>query len=361
MKFGGNKLKKILLLNEGNSNNLGDRAINESIKKILELNGYSVEFVDFLGIEETDIIVNELSKKSNIVVSILRKIVPDFIRTIRAHIKWINKELKIIKKYYLCEYDYLVIGGGQLILSNFYFPMAMYLWINKFSKKKNFKIYIVGVGAGIDFSFIDKQLYYKSLKKVDKLFIRDSKSIEILEKIFNIEAEFIPDAAFCLDLVYKREIIRERKVLVGIVDYEVYRLYNKDNKSEIKYIEEWIEYTKNYIEEGYNVELFYTTPEDYLQSLKLKNEYEKRYGYTLEINECKNLKELIRIIQSSEKLISARMHALIIGMVYGVKVIPYNISHKIETFSNEYINSDVSTKELQRKIRGKIEELFKKI
>lgn len=351
-------MKKVLLLNEGYSNNLGDRAINESLKRILEINECIVDSVDFIGIEQKDMSVSEITKVTSVKLKLLRKIVPVFIKKIRSQLQFIKKELKIIKKYYVNDYDFLVIGGGQLILSNFCFPMAMYLWVNKFAKKKNVKIYIIGVGAGTEFSFINKQLYNKSLDKVDKLFIRDTKSIEVLDKLFNVKSEFIPDVAFFLNNVYQRNRISTNKALVGIVDYDVYRLYNKDNKSEIQYLEEWIVHVEKLFDEGYDVELFYTTPEDYLQSIKLKNKYENKHSYDLKINESKNLEELIDVVQLAEKLISARMHGLIIAMVYGVKVIPYEISHKLKIFSNEYINNNVSIKELQEEICLVIGKLF---
>jgi polysaccharide pyruvyl transferase WcaK-like protein len=357
VKLGRENLKKVLLINEGFSNNLGDRAINLSIKRVLELNECNVECVDFVGCDVEEIDISETIKEANAKVKLLRKITPMFIRTIRAQIKWLRKELNLVKRYCVNEYDFIIIGGGQLILSNFYFPMAMYIWVNKFARKKNVKIYIIGVGAGDVYTFIDKYLYKRSLAKVNKLFVRDNKSIEILEDLLSVKAEFIPDMAFYLEYVYPKYKKSTNKALVGIVDYQVYKLYNKEYKSEIHYIEEWIEEIKKICDEGYEVELFYTTPEDYLQSIKLKKQYEEKYNHSFKINKCNNLKELASVIQSAEKLISARMHGLIIAMNYGVKITPYEISNKIKTFNNEYIKTDVSIKELQEEIYSIVNKL----
>ena len=104
-------------------------------------------------------------------------------------LRWLQINIAVSKN----RYDIAFIGGGQLILSNTIFPIAMFTWVLVL-RAFGTKVIILGVGSGEKFNLMDKLLYKISFK-----FCNDYESITQLKKTFKINASFIPDIAFCYE------------------------------------------------------------------------------------------------------------------------------------------------------------------
>ena len=105
--------KRILILNRFKTNNLGDQLIGESVKSIFNKYGeiYQEDIIDSFD-------VNEIRNPScgvyhNLILSILR---------MKSKYKYYKRRLFNSAKYKLLKqrkYDYIIIGGGELINSSF--------------------------------------------------------------------------------------------------------------------------------------------------------------------------------------------------------------------------------------------------
>ncbi len=343
--------KKILLINEGYSDNLGDQAIKDSLIFLLKNNIVAdIEFADFTKKINAPLQISSINQVSNasLIKKVIRLLIP-------AKIRWIISSFSRIVSKSKEKKDLIVIGGGQLILSNATFAIAMFLWVFVLNLFGNKNIILFGVGSGTNFSFIDKLLYQYSLHNVKDIYVRDYKSKELLKELFNIDAKFVYDVAFCYSLIDTKNIDIElsNKVLLGVTDFEVYKTYNKDNLSIEEYYESWITLLKTNHIDIKNTILFYTTQRDSAESVKFMEYVNNKYAIDLTLLETNTIGELINAISSSEYIVSGRMHALILGVSYRKKIITYSISKKLEEFDRMF-NKGVDLKEVQNQIVNQV-------
>lgn len=347
------KKEKILLINRGWSDNLGDQAIKYTLEELLKSYNYEVDFSDFTQYKKNQDL-NYKNKSKEISCrekKMFRKVISCIIpvSTLRR-ISWIVKNYKIFKACFK-EYDLVVIGGGQLLNSNYVFPLAMFLWVNLFELFNDSKIIIFGVGAVRNYNRFDKFLYSNALKKVDKIYMRDYESIKILSEVFNQNASYVPDVAFCINKLKSEEIVNKRnEVLIGLTDYNRYKKYYND-KGRDEYYLEWEKIILHYVDKKYNVKFFYTTVGDLTEAINMQKTILNKYKTYIDIIEVNNLDELINAISHAAVVVSPRMHALIIAYVYGCDVIPFIMSDKIKVFKEQYLDDkSISLDELQNQV-----------
>ncbi|MCC3648465.1 polysaccharide pyruvyl transferase family protein [Cytobacillus oceanisediminis] len=352
-------MKKALLVNKGWSDNLGDQVIKFSIEHLLEENEYEVDFFDFTQTKQTVYTsyknAAEIEHRKEVDHSFKNKIKKLALKSyLFRNTLWYKNNQNLFKGERLADnYDLIIIGGGQLILGDSTFPFAMYLWVRLLKKRyKNARLIILGAGAGGSFKFLDKYLYKRSLKQFDKLYIRDHDSINLIKKNFNVESTYIPDVGFYVSKAHKLNFKKEKKVLIGITDFLVYKRYNRTNITEEDYYKYWEEKVINYINNDYIVELFYTTMRDLVQTLKLKQRLERDYNLNVNILYCDSLEELLNEVAKASILISGRMHGLIIGYAYDCEVIPFVISDKLKSFKEHYLDRNTSIDILQAEIEN---------
>jgi len=339
---------KILIINEGLSDNLGDQAINDSLFYLARLNG--VDDITHADFTKNISIPNEISihnvKRGKLIF--IKKLLP-------VKLYWFLKNFSRINQISKGKYDKVIIGGGQLLLSNNYFSVALFTWITFLKFYHNHKIIIFSVGSGSKFRLADKILFKYALKKADSVFVRDFKSQVFSKTFFNIKSNFVYDVAFMHNKFLKIEKRKTDQILLGVVSYDIYVRYNSIFKSKDQYYKSWIKLLdKNKIDIK-NVKLFYTTQYDRETSLDFKDYLFKYLNIELSIVETKDKYTLIREINKSQKIISARMHALILALTYKTEIIPYNISDKISSLS-EMVKYNFDLENIQNDIKIKFKK-----
>jgi polysaccharide pyruvyl transferase WcaK-like protein len=357
--------RKVLLVNKGWADNLGDQAISYTMTKLLNENNCEVRFLDFTEsqpkkernyISDAQKEINKVEKQP-----LNTKIIRYFLgkRLIHSIYWWITNYKIFNKKSLEQNYSAAFIGGGQLILGSTIFPFAMYLWIRHLKKRnKDIKIFLVGVGVGGEFNFIDNLLYKKSFEKMEGIYLRDLDAISFLKEKFNIKANFIPDVAFCMSDFHNENMKKEDRVLVGITDYLVYKRYNQNKVSELEYMSLWEDIILDLQAKHKKVELFYTTSRDLVQTYKFKDYMQQKKNLNLKIVHTNNLEQLANEISVSETIVSGRMHGLIIGLSYGCEAIPFLISPKLVSFKEQYLDGKKNTKELKEETHKKIKKIL---
>jgi polysaccharide pyruvyl transferase WcaK-like protein len=347
----------VLTLNEGGSDNLGDQAISKSLSFLLEKNDCRVERCDFTGGYYLNDIHYTIKKKHK---SALKSFIFNLFKRSHFIIKlvWLSRNISKIISVASKRYDYAFIGGGQLILSNGIFPIAMFLWVVVLRFFKT-NVFIVGVGVGNDFSGLNKFLFKISINLCESVLLRDKESINKMSEVFDIKAGFIPDLAFYYSIVANGKEVRfktsEKSLIVGIIDYSIYKRYSKEMsrniKSEREYIEQWADEVMGMTDQITDVKLVVTSKEDLRCSRMLYDTLSsKDIGIRLElINFHMNLTDYFDLLKSSDIVFSARMHSLILAQSLGCKIVPWLVSKKLEFYIKEYANQSVE--DLQTKIQ----------
>lgn len=348
-------MKKILLINEGGADNLGDEIIRLVLEKLLKGTDCDVDWVRFSGQGKARRAPVIPSKPLS--ASLWRKFVS---KTSPVELRWLVRNWRIFTRYLRAnEYDLILIGGGQLIQSNGAFGLAMFIWVSLFKKLHKKKIILIGVAAERYTSF-DKYLYNKSLNLVDAVYVRDRGSMAVLKSVFGISTKLIPDVAFYISKIYKYPIHKEKRVLFCPANYEFYK---RDNLStglnENEYLKYWEDRVLEYFKKDYQVKLLCMSRNfDLPITEKLKRILFDGHGVDIEILDIFTLEELTREIAESEAVVAGRMHALVIGYCYGCKMIPFRTSEKIKAFEEEYINSSTCLDEVQRRVVSTIREVI---
>jgi len=332
--------KQVLVINECFSDNLGDQAIARSLNNLLEQQGYKVIQADYTGNTlNSNMVTTSSDRKVNFktkLISLIKRL--EVIRLLA----WCLKSYKRVKGFVTKEFDFAVIGGGQLILSNSHFPIALFLWtlLLKWQKKD---IYLFAVGSGDSFSPLNNYLIKKSLMRVKSVFVRDKASHEKIKSVFKINSSVIPDVAYSFPLPQGSN--KEQTInIVGIVDYAVFKRYANevdiDIVSENDYMKQWLDKIRKYNLD--NILLLATTYTDLELSRKF---YEFIQSQNLSITvtfdeKLLSLDDYCSYLSRAENVFSGRMHSLILAERFGCTPIAWPISKKIHAYEAEQKNRE---------------------
>ncbi|MDM6717868.1 polysaccharide pyruvyl transferase family protein, partial [Klebsiella michiganensis] len=319
-------MKKVLAINECCSDNIGDHAINYGLQRLIKANAYEAQSVGFdAGIKHEK----------------PQKIATDYVHlSFRARFKkkylsgrqslkyslWLIKNLLRVRSTVKTEHQAAIIGGGQLIQSGGTFPIAMFVW-TYYCKKKKLPIYIAGVGCAEKFSKLDIWLYKASFKRATKIYVRDVSSRDKLKNIFTTESELIPDLAYALYEEGAFDADKKERTLIGCTSYYVYEknikeLSRNDGLTNSEYISKWQNIVLTELNNGKEIILASTTVQDaVLNKLVYKKLAELGYSSNIELIEnIPSTYEYLALLTNVSKVISGRMHSLILGHISGCKI-----------------------------------------
>lgn len=359
--------KEILIINQGYiRGNLGDQAIRVSLNRFFREKEYLVDYAFLTDPNDNrpplpeQGYINNLQKKKGESTKNASKFI-----IFLSIIKWILLNIvSIIKKVSKKKYDYVIIGGGQLINSSnsFYphhFSYSMYLW-GLVSKLLNRKVIFLGVGSNRKFNTIEKSLYKWALRKADIIFVRDTFSEQAILTNFDVKVTVMPDIAF-----YDYDKISDTKkrniLAVNIYSYKEYNQNYNQNKENISaYYHKWIRLIREHPTDG-DIHLFSTTPTDFHENISFLNFVNENKLFLDKIfimNDVSDLHGLYDLYENSSTVISARMHAILIGIKKGAKPVVFEISDKLSTFKNEYISSGIKPEVNKNNIKNILDKYF---
>lgn len=333
----------ILLINEGLSDNFGDQAIKASMEQLIADCGYNCSFQD-LTREKT-----RYSYHYDIKAVVKEK---NFITPFKSFLFkciWLSKNIKRVYLASRKDYQAVIIGGGQLLLPNGIFPLALFFWVFFLKRKNKNKIFMFSIGTQGKYSKIQKYLISLTLKNIKTIYVRDARSHKILADIFNKESLLTYDSAFS----YRPEVELSSEnyydLQIGIVDYNVYLLYSDVNLpilSREEYYEEWLK-ADNIGTDHRKISLIYSTVEDRHESLQFQEYLSQRLNLKVDLLENNSSDEFIYNLSKAKKVFSGRMHTLILSLVLKKQVKLYPISEKLEQLvpiiNEKYSMSDIQS------------------
>ena len=355
-------MKKVLLINQGKSSeNLGDKAIAEIFQKVLEEKECLVDLAGFSqtkGISMTNIEISSRNSLTAILRTKLKKVIPSFFVWLLKYRANIKKEFNDVSKKN--TYDLVVIGGGQLIKTKSVFVYALLSWYQVIRKHLDCPIVIAGVGADIKYTKLETIIYKYILGKVDGIYVRDFRSLNILKDQFKVEAKYFPDIVLydSKSEIVNKSIDTKNKFLVSIFAYNSY-INNVDRKiSKQDYYRSWLDLINVNMEDNLDVILGYTTITDKKETLDFAKYLKKHADFNFDIVDNDELIHYIETLKETKKLISGRMHGMLLGLNYNCEVIPYIVSPKIETFKREWVDSDINTEITKNDISESVNEIL---
>ncbi|EMI7390819.1 Exopolysaccharide biosynthesis protein [Klebsiella oxytoca] len=354
-------MKKVLAINECCSDNIGDHAINYGLQKLILRNSYEARSVGFdAGVK------HEKPQKittDDVHLSFRARFKKKYLsgRQSLKYSLWLMKNLLRVRSTVKSEHHVAIIGGGQLIQSGGTFPIAMFVW-TFYCKRKKLPIYIAGVGCAEKFSKLDVWLYKLSFKRAAKIFVRDVSSRDKLKNIFSTESELIPDLAYALYDEGAFLSNKKERTLIGCTSYYVYEknikeLSRKDGLTNSEYINKWQSIVLTELNNGKEIILASTTVQDaVLNKLVYEKLIELGYSSKIELIETiPSTYEYLALLKNVSKVISGRMHSLILGHISGCEIETIDINKKIDQFMLEYSG------QLPSELNADLNEKFKNI
>lgn len=351
-------MKKILIVNEGDSSNLGDRLINHSLNLLFEDSKCKVFWQSYScypkQVDKLPYFGGIKIAKNDFLKNFFKRILPV---VFLKRIKWYLKNKDTFNKYKKENYDLVIIGGGQLLNNYWLFPFSFFIWTSIFLKTN---LITFGIGVGDSFTYLDNFLIGKGLKRCTKIFLRDNDSQVRTLKYFKVESTYIPDPVFMISDFYINEVKKDKAVVLPLSYEHVYLRYNKSNPmSELEYIKFWKDKIEEYSKKNKEVIVSIT---DLFQDNKIFNQLkELNYSSDISFKLPKGNLDLIDIIKTSKNVCSGRMHALIIGYSYLCNCEVYEVSNKLKTFKEEVIcNKKISIEKIKKLMNNQI-GIIKKI
>lgn len=343
-------MKNVLIVNRGYCDNLGDQAINEAMKNLL-IENFEIKtfFSDYTSLYNEPININLKSDKHTLKMKLremLKKVLP-------LKLIWLIRNFSRVRRSLLRDIDLVVVGGGQLILSNTTFDIASATWVF-LSKKYNIPIVFSSVGAGTEFNYVNKKLFGYALNNANGICVRDIKSRDIIKKFFGL------DSHVAGDIVFTEKHIKEKRgdlTLLGIPCLSVYNTYNEPVSRE-NYYKIWLSFLKLNKINLSDCSLFYTTSEDYIESVNFRKFLESENINDVNILHSQNLSLLETLLIESKTVVSGRMHGLILALNYDCNIVVFPISSKLRVFKESIEETNFSITDFKSNIKLKTLSYF---
>lgn len=343
---------KILLVNQGHTDNLGDKAISKIMTYYLtEVFNNTVISAPFIAYEKTsEITENRIfandKKNSNDFkyrkITWKQKFNRICAKLLPESIVYIIKEKKAISKF-LDNYkqiDAVIIGGGELIKNHHPFTYAFLMWINCVKKKYKCPIAIWGVSSDEKFSFGGKVIYRYAIKNSSYIGVRDLKTKEIIKNLYKVDAEYSPDIVFEYNHIFEQKIEPSRDVLFFLNSYEEVKLAYS---TETNYFSQFV---KNIPPTHKLLRVGFVTQDDYFEAIRFCEYLVNKLKYDKNIvvlEKTFSVSELVNVIAQCGTVISGRMHPMILGLQFGKKIIPIPVKKKLEIFEEEWKEVEIGT------------------
>ena len=303
---------KILMVNESNKSNYGDKAIHFTISKLF--GHYEQDFTPFS--------YPVFKFKKNTL----------FTNYLEYFFFFISHFIKVFRLKYK-NYDQIVIGGGQLIRNNIKFSISLFVFT---LLHKNVKL--ICVGCDKDFHKIVLRLNKFSLKRINEIVLRDENSEKNFKAMYHSKVTKLYDVVFLINKYYdsKQENISHKNYnAIFLQNYEAIKRNDSDlSKEDYLYI------CKNNIIENSNGKdrllIVNSTSSDGLFVEEYMSLIDDKTKKLIDVFTVNSFDDFIQVVINCKKVISNRMHPLIIGYSFGKELQTITSSNKLKGFKEEF-------------------------
>lgn len=312
--------KRIILIGEANSTNLGDQVICKLSQYLFKKQWYDC------NIEMFDISCARYSWLSRGISKFCSLIQNDLLY--RKYNYWYVYST-FLKKV---TNDTLVIFvGGQMFMDFF---IEAILAILRVVKIRNLEVRFHSCGTSSLLSMKNRSRLIKALHetKCNYLTLRDG--VDLFSSTIFSQAKFVPDIAICSDLMYGEAKLPRKKIGWGCIDVQLYNKQHKELSIKIvKYISDSVSSIDSLIQKGYIVELFTNgNVSDYRVACLIQENLSQRNRQVLLADRPKEDTQLVDIIKQYDCVVASRLHALILSYSFDIPCFGLSWDKKIEEF-----------------------------
>lgn len=355
------EMKKVLLVNQGHTDNIGDQLISEITgRQLSDFFSISVgqfipdEPVTRIRLEELKI-TGEKNKKQSYILEIFRK---NYVLSLEAlTIKYYKKIIGLIED----KYDAILIGGGELLADYVVFIAALQAWLF-YAHRTNTKVLLYGV-SGLPFAKKKHRFLKHLLRECTLISVRDRDTQCHLLQYLKKEISYAPDIVFSMNSIYGD--LLDRNCLKKDIFVSIYSPEELGISKCAEYYDEWIRLILEKLDDSIdNVLIGYTTQSDYYAAREFYN-YIQGNPIISNINwklcDYSDWRGYCGIVSKCKYVMTGRMHAMIIALQCGCEVVPYIVKRKIDVFYSEYVEKRYDMFSVNERIFCSLELVKKKI
>lgn len=341
--------KSILIINQQHTSNLGDRLIGSVMKQCFY--EYNVDFLPYIPNEKFETLDKAKPKGKCLFLRIVDKLkLTIFLNDLMYYFKI----LKLLKNK---KYGIAIIGGGELISGNLEFNSALFIW-TKILCKKNIPVIVAGVSGNKVSNRLGNR-YKKALSRCELVYVRDWLTKKVVEEEYGLRAEYCPDFVFS----FKTNTPENKE---NIVTAQIYCYEYADKSAEITnremYFEQWYCFIKKNLDEEEKLILSYSDKDDKQSTISFKNYVYNKHNEELEISDTSTVEKMIELLSKTKKIVSGRMHPMILGKLCHNEVVPFIVKEKIKVFHDEWGNKgDEDIADAARQIEKLVQNIKSRI
>lgn len=385
---------KVLVCNEWTSSNIGDKTIDYVVSNVLGMSLPENEdnIIVHLGISlhTSEVMIDKYNGRKYVKSQYIKS--PHYVATLKERLAfkllhrinnsesyWITHKRRL-RDFNLKsgnqDYDYLFIGGGNLIMDY----IGFYATIGNILKNVHYKhLYFIGVGVD-DLTHCDeaRKKYQQILDNyaINRIYVRDTKSYNNLFKNFNVHSEVkvLADPVFSIHSIYRKARSSDLSpIVMSFMNLEDYcknmKIPNDANNAKM-YMDSLSKILDNYREEEIILLPNSKVDGSFMRSLI---EYYKKNNpnteskitlfsypaYTDSSNNYEIMAEYLKILSSAKKVVSNRMHALIIATSYGIPIEVSNHTPKLDGFL-EYVSfTNITSNNVRKEYLDELRRIMK--
>lgn len=344
-------MKRILLINQGHTDNIGDQAIDRVLSRFLEGRGYAV-----LHAEYEDAVENRVKCKID-----SYELVPRLVRRLPKLMDFWNKKRILNLLRNIGEIDAAVIGGGELLAGwHKEFNSAFVSWCTALHDA-GIPILVVGVSGSYRKSTADR--YASALSLCDYISVRDRKTQRIIQDSYDIKVDYAPDVVFSYRKLFPdryRHGEPSNNLCIPMKFYpsEFKRLGITTETDYVKYLCDQFCELKPFLPVVVSSTVVSDTCYPAYIAKKMKEQ-----GTNIRLEVGLSLERFIELLCTTGYLVSARMHACILGMLFDCRIRPICCSEKLEVFAKEYKDNKKLSATVDASFQGliKLSEVLSKM
>lgn len=219
--------------------------------------------------------------------------------------------------------------------------------------------YILGANFGPYVTEDYRLLVQDYLAKAEDVCFRDKWSKDKFSDLTNVR--YAPDIVLGIESIIPKVEVQQRMIFISVIDC---LKKGKDIREHCANYENFIVRCINYYSEhGYEIKLSsfckMEGDEDAISRIVEKLSSEKLNQVSILNYNGDNWREIIDLINQSEKIIASRFHSMILGMVFGGEILPIAYNKKFEQFLNNFSLSRycLSISELNAQVPEQMEYL----
>lgn len=321
-------MSRILLLNQGHTDNIGDQAIDAVLSTFLRSRGFDVTSAPYEEYVEGRI---QLAFDG-------REILPRAARHMSALMDhWHRNRIRaLLERMEDAEYiDAAVIGGGELLAASHRgFASAFPIWCEELAKR-GIPVFVTGVSGDFRPGRSAKR-FAQALRTCAYISVRDLPTERMMHDDYGVDAVCHPDVVFSYTRIFPdtvHQLPHDASLCIPVhlnaAGYNT--LHLADENAYMDYMA-----TELRSEKAADMPVIVTSTvssEDYPE--QVAQEFVAR-GLDAQARTGLELPAFIDLLNRTGFLLSGRMHACILGLQYGCDVHPIPYRAKLAAFASEY-------------------------